>query len=446
MFNKFFYKIILIWALSSTACLGNGVVRDVETEDVFKAINAPLVKAMNEDINKIKFRLTMSEDFNAYVSGGKNVYYTAGLILNVDNASQVVAVSAHELGHIKGGHLNQLGKSIETSKAMTAGAIALGILGSLASGNAESFFGTTMLGTQVAQRSLLAGIRAHEIEADSVALSLMEKAKISPIGQVQINQKMLDKHGYSSGHSIYNQTHPASEDRLSVAKEGLKASPHKNKKYSKDIERRFMRVRAKLFGYLRDKKSVFGLYPKTDTSDLARYARAMYYYASHNGADGIKEMEFLIKKYPNDPYYLSSYANILYDAGKLKKAIAVYKKALKVYPSAGLMWIEYAKYNIDLGTKESLKEAEYSLFRAKRYESSSFYLYYTMTALYSKTKEKGKRLLARAEGMYTIGDPEALRVATQAQKVLPKGSAEYMRSSDIIKLLSGNIKKESKKI
>ena len=440
MLNKKLFKIILMWTLSTTACLASGVVRDVETEDVFKAINAPLVKAMDDDINEIKFRLTMSDVFNAYVSGGKNVYFTAGLILGVDNASQFVAVSAHELGHIRGRHLNQLSRSLITSNGIKTGAMLLGILGGLASGNADNFLGTAMLGNQVASRSLLKGIRAHEIEADYAALSLMKKAKISPIGQVQINQKMLEESGYSSKQSVYNRTHPSSEDRLEIAKDGLKASPYKNKKYSKDIERRFMRVRAKLFGYLRDKKDVLNRYPKTDTSDLARYARAMNHYANHNGVCGVKEMEFLIKKYPNDPYYLGSYANVLYEAGKLKKSIAVYKKALKIYPSAGLMWIEYAKYNIDLNTKESLKEAEYALFRAKRYESESFYLYYTMTALYSKTKEKGKRILARAEGMYILGDPASMNLAMQARAILPEGSAEYLRSSDIIKSLSNNIK------
>ena len=414
-----------------------GVVRDIETEDTFKVLNAPFVKAIGEDIKDIQFRLVLNDSFNAYVSGGKNIYYMSGMILGVDNASQYLAVTAHELGHIKARHLDQLGKSLDNARAIGMGSAVLGILGGLATKSADSAFGSIMLGGQVAQRGLLSDIRANEVEADYTALELFETAKISPIGQVEINKKMLSKYGFSSQQDIYNRTHPASEDRLDIAELGLKKSPYKNKKYSAVLEKKFARVQAKLFGYTKEKDKVFSKYPIKDQSESAIYARSMFYLAHNKGALGATEIKKLIKKYPNDPYYLEGYANLLYNAGKIKKAIAVYKKALKIYPDAGVMWIEYARYNIDLGGKKNLKEAEYALFRAKRYENNEPYLYRMMIALYSKTREEGKRLLARAEEFYLMGDANARMMAEQAIAKLKKNSAEYIRAQDIMNSLGG---------
>ena len=42
---------------------------------------------------------------NAFVAGGQQIFVNSGLILQSNNAGQIIGVLAHEIGHISGGHL-----------------------------------------------------------------------------------------------------------------------------------------------------------------------------------------------------------------------------------------------------------------------------------------------------------------------------------------------------
>src|SRR3546814_2124988 len=55
--------------------------------------------------------LINDSSINAFVAGGQAVYIHSGLINAADNAIEVQGVIAHELGHITGGHIVQIGRA-----------------------------------------------------------------------------------------------------------------------------------------------------------------------------------------------------------------------------------------------------------------------------------------------------------------------------------------------
>ena len=292
--------IFVIYLFMSPVFANAGIVRDVETERAFKIFNKDVEKYMDYKNGDIQHRLIINDQFNAMVKGGKNVFYNSGLILKIKNVGQFIAVSAHELAHIKNGDLNKL--MVAKSKADNLGAYGIGIsvLGGLLSSSTDVAMGGSMLSGQVAGRSFVGYIRGQEKAADTLSLEVFKKLKYSPIGVVKVQELMLEREGIVSKKAEYVRTHPTSENRLKVAKLALEKSPYKNNKFPKKWRDTFLRIQAKLFGYTKDRREVYNKYPVSDKSDLARYARAMNYYSNQKFKQAIFEIEQLLKKNPDD--------------------------------------------------------------------------------------------------------------------------------------------------
>jgi len=415
-----------------------GIVRDVETERAFKLFNKDIEKYMGYKDGDIEYRVIIDDEFNAKVQGGKNIFYNSGFILKIKNVSQFIAVSAHELSHIKNGDLNKL--MIEQKKADNtfSHGIGLAVLGGLLSNSSDAVFGGAMLSGHVASRGVVGYIRSVEKAADALSLEVFKALKYSPLGVVEVQELMLEREGFVSKKSEYSRTHPSSENRLKVSKLALEKSPYKNNKFPKKWRDTFLRIQAKLFGYTKERKEVYNKYPLTDKSDTARYARAMNYFVNQKFKQAIFEKKKLLEKNPNDIYYQENKATFLSALGNHKKAINIYKKILKKNRKEDMFWIEYGRILVEEGSKESLKNAEYALLRARFLNPNELYLYRIMVGLYSKTKQEGKRLLAFSEAMLLQGNKKALDLANQAQQKLKKNSPEYIRAGDIIAIMSNN--------
>ena len=415
-----------------------GIVRDVETERAFKLFNKDIEKYMGYKDGDIQYRVIIDDEFNAMVRGGKNIFYNSGFILKIKNISQFIAVSAHELSHIKNGDLNKLMIAQKKADNTFSHGIGLAVLGGLLSNSSDAVFGGAMLSGHVASRGVVGYIRSVEKAADALSLEAFKALKYSPLGVVEVQELMLEREGFVSKKSEYSRTHPSSENRLKVSKLALEKSPYKNNKFPKKWRDTFLRIQAKLFGYTKERKEVYNKYPLTDKSDTARYARAMNYYVNQKFKQAIFEIKKLLEKNPNDIYYQENKATFLSALGNHKKAINIYKKILKKNRKEDMFWIEYGRILVEEGSKESLKNAEYALLRARFLNPNELYLYRIMVGLYSKTKQEGKRLLAFSEAMLLQGNKKALDLANQAQQKLKKNSPEYIRAGDIIAIMSNN--------
>ncbi|MFL2660026.1 MAG: M48 family metalloprotease [Alphaproteobacteria bacterium] len=418
--------IFAIYLFMSPVLANARIGRDVEIERAFKLFNKDVEKYMGYKNGDIQHRLIINDQFNAFVEGGKNVFYNSGLILKIKNVGQFIAVSAHELAHIKNGDLNKLMIAKNKAENLNSYGIGISVLGGLLSNSTDVTMGGSMLSRQVAGRSFVGYIRGQEKAADALSLEVFKKLKYSPIGVVKVQELMLEREGIVSKKAEYVRTHPTSENRLKVAKSALEKSPYKNNKFPKKWRDTFLRIQAKLFGYTKDRREVYNKYPVSDKSDLARYARAMNYYSNQKFKQAIFEIEQLLKKNPDDIFYQENKAVFLSALGNHKKAIKIYEKVLKKNRKEDMFWIKYARILIEEGSKESLKDAEYALLKARFLNPDELSLYRIMIGLYSKTKQEGKRLLAYSELMLlkrTYSElmllkrnKRALDLAKQAQK------------------------------
>jgi predicted Zn-dependent protease len=82
---------------------GPSVLRDTETELLFKQMSLPLIRAGGLDPNSVNVVLLNDPEINAFVATGQTVYVQSGLLEATDNVNQLQGVVAHELGHVIAG-------------------------------------------------------------------------------------------------------------------------------------------------------------------------------------------------------------------------------------------------------------------------------------------------------------------------------------------------------
>jgi predicted Zn-dependent protease len=105
-------RLLMLLSLSFAAVLqpaaAQSILRDAETEQLFKDMSRPLIEAAGLRPENVQVVLVGDKSINAFVAGGQVVYLHAGLLAAADNANEVQGVIAHELGHITGGHVLRL--------------------------------------------------------------------------------------------------------------------------------------------------------------------------------------------------------------------------------------------------------------------------------------------------------------------------------------------------
>src|SRR5689334_6992965 len=148
-------------AQDSDSDSGPSVLRDTETEALFRDASRPLIVAAKLDPNSVRVVLLNDPEINAFVATGQTVYVQTGLIQAVDNVNQLQGVIAHELGHVAGGHSIRLQEGAKGATAISIATMVLGAL-ALAAGGGEAGMGIIAAGQQAAIGKFLAFSRTQE--------------------------------------------------------------------------------------------------------------------------------------------------------------------------------------------------------------------------------------------------------------------------------------------
>ena len=102
-----------------------GVIRDTELETGLLTLAAPLLRAAGYTPDAISIRIIIDSSYNAFVAGEQVIYIHSGLLLNAQSPEEILGVIAHELGHLKAGHVPHRGKILrDAGTARTLAAIA----------------------------------------------------------------------------------------------------------------------------------------------------------------------------------------------------------------------------------------------------------------------------------------------------------------------------------
>ena len=309
------------------------MINDTETEKLLADLIQPLASAAKIPDGRLKIHIVDDDDFNAFVSGGEDVYVYTGLLKQIKTPNALQAVVAHEMGHMLGGHTAQMADrlSAEMKRTMLIQALGVGLM--VAGGNPSLGAGVLAGASGIAQQSMLAFTRDEERIADNMGVNLMIDAGQNPNGFVTVFEQMRDLTGELESKINPNRiNHPLTNERLNNVKSQIKQHDISGTKTAQPDE--YEMVRAKLIGYLDNSKSVLSKYPYSDKSSPALYARAIANMRSGN-LDGAKMgVQTLISRMPDNPYMYELMGDIEYQFGHYDDSVLAYEQALKLTKNA----------------------------------------------------------------------------------------------------------------
>ncbi len=423
------YLVIIIIFIVSNAQAG--ILRDSEIEEAVNQIVDPLRKVSK--LNDLKIYIIDEQEPNAFTAGGDIIFVTSGLIIDYPDPDVLRGILAHEIGHILGGHLVRRDEVLENYKKAAIGTAALGLATAMSGGAAEGF-AVTMGGFHMSERSVYAYSRELESSADQAAIKILEKSGHSAIGMLKFFEKMKIQN-FDGADNVYDQTHSLNSERISFIRQAVSRSKYPASQNQDDIITKYARSSAKLAAFTLEPNQISNYKPGgDDKEELKRYIEAIRCFRLGNFDDALNNINALIMKNPDDPFYHELKAQIYFEAGK-SPALHEYELAEEKRPKDPLIRLGKAIVGITKYMDNQYFISRYYkdlLFVLEKEPDNLLALYYC-AIYYEKNGQIGKSHLNTAIIALNTGRfADARKMASIAMKELPNKSPDWYKAGDII--------------
>lgn len=435
----------LALALSAGPAAAQGLLRDAEIESTLEAYTDPLLVAAGLNPDDVDLYLVDDDSVNAFVAGGQNIFVHSGLILAADNPNEVIGVLAHETGHIAGGHLARSREAAQRSAGPALISIGLGVLAIL--GGAPDAGVALIAGSQgFAMGNFVRHTQVQESSADQAALQYLEATGQSGQGLIDFfNENMRPYEFQMRRAPPYLITHPYSSDRVEALRQGVDHSSTRNAHDTEDNLRRFAFMQAKLIGFLRTRAQTLARYPTSDTSQPARYARAVAYYRASELDQARQELNSLISEDPRNPYFQELMGQILFENGRAEESIAYHQRSLELAPNQPLLQINLARALTAARGREGATQAVALLQSALNTEPDNAFAWRELAQARNELGEEALAELASAEQTFAIRDyASALNFAERARRSLPRNTPAFQRANDIVTFAQNEVREQQR--
>jgi predicted Zn-dependent protease len=368
-----------------------------------------------------------------------NMFINTGLLIRADRPNQVIGVIAHETGHIAGGHLVRIQDEMRNATIENILAMLAGIGAGVATGNPGVGAGTMLLGQNMALRNILKYSRTQEASADQAGMGFLDDTHQSSRGMLEFFEKLESQMLLNTeSQDPYLQTHPLTRDRVDSVQQHVDHSPYSDEKDSPALLEMHARMLAKLKGFLWPLDQVMVAYPKTDTSQPARYARAIAFFRVSRMKEALILMDSLLKESPDDAFYLEQKGQILFQNGRLADALPCYQRAVELKPAEALLRQELGQVQLETEDQRYVKPAIANLEYAAAMQSNDPEVWRLLAIGYGRDEQYGMSALAQAQEAMAQGrKKEAWAQAKKALTLLKSGSPGWMQANDVISASGG---------
>lgn len=426
--------VCLLSIFFATGAHAVSLINDTEIERVVTELVRPIATAAEIPDNRLRVHIVRDDDFNAFVMGGDDVYIYTGLLTQIKSPDALQAVIAHELGHTIGGHMAQMSSRMaaEMQRAMLIQALGIGLM--VAGGNPSLGAGVLAGSSGVAQQSMLAFTRDEERIADNMGLDLMVRAGQNPNGFIQVFEQMREISG--AAESRVNPTrvnHPLTTERLKNVRDRIAKLNYTAPAASATRDAKFRLIQAKLIGYLDTATRVRELYPYSDKSDAAIYARAIASMQAGNLDAARVGTQTLISRHADNPYFYELLGDIEYQFGHYDDSVTAYSHSLKLAGNAPQIQTALA---LVLTERNKSGDAAQAIELCKRalLAAPAPLTYWVLARAYGDDDGRGD--WARAEYYSMIGNTKnAKKYAKFARQKLKTDAPEYIKAGDILNKL-----------
>lgn len=368
--------------------------------------------------------------------GGLIVVYS-GLFLTTDSESELAGVLAHEIAHVNQRHISRMLAKQQKSTIP----ILLGMLAAVAaaqtssSGDAPIAIAASMSAIQ--QQLAINFTRYHEYEADRVGINTLYAAGLNPEGMATFFAKLMQKHRVDPRYQLpeYLRTHPLSVNRVTEAKNRIKAFRPKETKESV------------LYDFVKERVRVFTADEFTNLNEYysgkitagqgnkqaLEYGQALVLFQNNQfqqawqklqSIDPVAEVEFIIELFKIE---------IMAQMNK-EQAKSMIKSALLLYPNNDVVLETTAKIMMQSKELDWVDEAIKNLRKLLIEQPENPHFYDLLSIAYYNALKPVKAGEAMARREHFMGrNYRAVRILRNLKK---KDSLDYYQSAEINALIA----------
>ena len=427
---RYFTTLLLFVSLPIAA--SSSMIRDTELEAGLQKLMAPLVEAADYKPNSIVVRIIIDPNYNAFVAGEQVIYVHSGLILNAKSAEEIIGVMAHEIGHLKAGHVPRRDAAISSANSASALA-ALAAIAVAAGGGGDAAAGVLIGGQDQATRKLLQGFRYDEAVADEIGLTLLDKSGISAIGLRDLMQRMAAQRALpESRQSRYYQTHPDAAARLSIYQDHVSRQTGKTIPISDEILALVDRLKTKLRAYVEPPQFVLAQFNDADVvTHLYAKSIALYRRGELDAARTV--VDNLIEMAPQDAFFHEFSGDILLSMAKPNAAARAYKRAISIRPDSPQMLLNYGRALIASNKATDLTDAISALEQARNGEPKWAFVYRQLAIAYGRAGRLADADITLAdEALITADTKRAIKMAKRSLSHSSVRNEIKNRANDIL--------------
>lgn len=431
----FLLRILFVVIISINFAYADVIIRDSEIEGVIKDIAAPILKSAEIDPNSVRFFIVDSDDLNAYVAGGQNIFLTTGLLRFSEDPDTLVGVIAHETGHIVGGHLFFSKDEQKLASAKTIVGLLIGAAAGVATKSTDVGLGTAMGMSQAGVMGFLKFSRQQESSADHAAIKFLNANNISGAGLVRfLSHLHSTEKAFYGEQNTYFRTHPVSSERIEYLRNNIKYDANKPNFLGHDLRARFSTSMKKLVAFTLIKSRLFELTSKDPyQSAIANFRLARF-------ENALNEVAALITKEPSNPYYYELKGQIYFDKGDMDNAKIAYQKASSLRPHDDLLKINVAQVQVTQG--KDLASAVSTLNSMILKESDNIAAWQYLAIAYGKQgKIANQNLCLGWTALYTGDVAQAKRMVALTKQVLDSLDQPLKQKLNDLELIIKDVEK-----
>ena len=326
-----FYILLLI-----TKNLYSAQIYDYQTEEFIKGINSQIL-SVNKYDKQIKFKIINDNFPNAFVTEDNTIFLSSGLLVHSPDYVSLLAVLAHEIGHIEKYHISKRKNEIKNIKKISILGNVAAIAGSMIIQEPELI--NTIIFNQTATSNLYMNFsQEQEKEADLYAEETLNSLGLSTNSIKKFLLLLEDKTNFDLLDDELKKfsTHPLFQERYDIINYNKISN---SGVFNLDLQNNFGFIKAKFMAYTNN-----GFPNKLNKNNKAYYD-VIKYSLSGDLLLSLKKLNFLILKYDKNSFLQETKADILLSYGYNKEALKFYQKVLDEHPNNN-----YVKFNIFMNT------------------------------------------------------------------------------------------------
>ncbi len=402
------------------------LITDAETQQFLANIIGPLYNAAGIPFRADKVYIVRDNTLNAFVSEGNNMFVHTGTLIEADNVNELSGILAHETGHILGGHIVRQQLKLQKMQYIMLGSMIAAGAAAVSTGRGDAAMALILGSQSSAVNSMLHYQIQEERNADESAIKLLDKTKQSTAG-LQNFMRKIKKRTTMSGitENPYFRTHPMTTERINHFVEAGKNNHHP---IAHKLDADFAMIKAKLSAYLLDKSKVVRLYPQSDNSAAARYARSILAFRQNNITQALDLLDGLIAEQPHNPYLYEIKGQFLFESGQVQKSVSVYETALKIRPDDVVLKICLAQAMLENNPNQSQLQRIISLLQQAQIKVPTGNGWMLLSRAYELSGKHAASLYAAAELSYSMDN---LKIAQKQLENARKAGADKSLSLKI---------------